>query len=226
MRCYLIRHAQSVWNGQNRFQGRTDSPLSALGQEQARRLAEYFTGRPVGSLVTSALQRTIQTGQAIAARVGIDGRIDPDVAEMDLGGWEGLTPDEIDARYHGAYQRWRRRPSEVVIPDAEPLPAFRARVRGAFDRIVAAHDSRHDLVIVSHGGVIASLLADWLGAEYDQLLQQLVISNAGVTAVECDRSSRWVLWVNATTHLLPEVVGSPAFEPVDGKTGLVSPSKA
>lgn len=220
MRCYLVRHAQTQWNADNRFQGRTNSPLSPAGQQQARRLAAHFTGRPLGGIYTSALGRTIETGRAIAAGAKLSPCIiEPDLAEMDLGVWEGMTPDEIDARFNGAFQTWRRSPSKVAIPEAEPVAQFRARARAAFDRIVSANQ-QHELLIVTHGGVIASLLADWLGADYDQLLHQLVLSNAGVTAVECSGVSRWILWVNATTHLIPERPGSPDREPVAEATGV------
>ncbi len=197
MRCYLVRHAQTSWNGENRIQGHSDPPLSPLGCEQAKRLAAYFAHRPVSALYTSHLARSLHTAQAIASQFGVAPTIEPALAEIHLGAWEGLTPEEVDARFAGAYQQWRVAPSSVHIPGAEPLERFRVRVRDAVSRIVAAH-REGELVIVSHGGVIAALLADWLVADYDHLLRRLTLDNAGISAFDCRTNPPHVLWVNAT----------------------------
>ncbi|MBI3321394.1 MAG: histidine phosphatase family protein [Candidatus Omnitrophica bacterium] len=201
-RCYLVRHAQTVWNGEHRIQGHSDLPLSPLGQRQAQRVAACFAPRHLKGIFTSALQRSHQTAQRIAAGNGhtITPVIEQELAEMHLGAWEGLTPEEIDARFHGAYQRWRMQPSAVPIPEAEPLEVFRARVRRAFGRILTTVD-QGEYVIVSHGGVIAAILADVLGSDYDRLIRRLRLDNAGITALELGAGFPHVLWINSTHHL-------------------------
>ena len=204
-RLYLIRHAQTAWNGENRLQGHSDRPLSRLGEEQARRLGERFAVHHLRAIVTSALQRSRQTAHHIASGNGHAVRpvIEPELAEMHLGAWEGLTPEDIDERFDGAYRQWRIRPSAVVIPGAEPLDTFRARVRRTLDRIVATLPEGES-VAVSHGGVIAAVLADLLDADYDALLRRLRLDNAGVTALEFGTALPHVLWINSTTHLDPQ----------------------
>lgn len=201
-RYYLVRHAQTSWNSDNRIQGHSDLPLSAVGEEQAKRLGTLFATRHLTGIFTSHLQRSQQTAHAIAAGNGHGVRpvVEGDLAEMHLGVWEGLTPEEVDARFEGAYQQWRIRPSAVQIPGAEPLGAFRQRVRQALEKILSS-SGEGESVIVSHGGVIAALLADVLGADYDALLRRLRLDNAGVTALECGTAVRHVLWINATAHL-------------------------
>lgn len=211
MRCYLVRHAQTVWNGQNRFQGSTDSALSPLGREQAQNLATYFADRPISAIYHSGLQRTTQTAETIAQRLHITAAAEPKLAEIHLGKWEGLTPEEINLRFNNAYQIWRVQPSTLPVPEGEPLDAFRARVREGFAKIIMTHRSG-ELMLVSHGGVITSLLADWLGGNYDQMMHRLVLSNGGVSAIDYDATSRHILWVNATAHLTGEVI-SPVFPP-------------
>ena len=201
-RVYLVRHAQTSWNSDNRIQGHSDLPLSAVGKAQAKRLGQLFATRHLTGIFTSHLQRSQQTAQVIAAGNGHGVRpvVARDLAEMHLGDWEGLTPEEVDARFERAYQQWRIRPSAVQIPGAEPLDAFRQRVRHALEKILSSADEG-EYVIVSHGGVIAALLADLLGADYDALLRRLRLDNAGVTALECGSAVRHVLWINATGHL-------------------------
>ena len=202
MRCYLVRHAQTLWNHENRLQGHSDLPLSPVGLEQAKRLGDYFASRSLSALYTSHLARSLQTAQAIAHQTGLSPVVEPTLAEMHLGVWEGLTPDEVNSRYDGAYQRWCVTPSQVEIPGAEPMDQFHRRARQAAGQILAAHQDDGDVVIVSHGGGIASLFADWLEAEYDQVLRRLVLNNAGISALDCQVTPPCVLWVNATSHLV------------------------
>ena len=112
-RCYLIRHAQTLWNGENRIQGHSDLPLSPLGEQQATRLAERFASHHLKGIFTSALQRSVQTAHAIASGNGhgVSPLVERELAEMHLGAWEGLTPAEVDSRFQNAYQQWREHPS-------------------------------------------------------------------------------------------------------------------
>ena len=211
-RCYLVRHAQTLWNEQNRIQGHSDQPLSPLGLEQAKRVGAFFSGRPIAGLFTSWLQRSRQTAQAIVDHYGrpltlIEER---DLAEMHLGAWEGLTPEEVDAQYQGAYRQWRLQPSTVRIPDAEPVPTFQRRAWQALER-VASQVNGGDYVVVSHGGVIAAILAQMWGADYDAVLRKLRLDNGGITALEFGAPVPHVLWVNATAHLEPLPTGAMWF---------------
>ena len=206
-RLYLVRHAQTAWNEENRIQGRSDQPLNGVGRTQAQRLGVRFASRHVAGIFTSHLVRRRATAQAVADGNGHGAApvIETNLAEMHLGAWEGLTPAEVDARFGNAYQQWRQSPSSVRIPDAEPMSAFRARVRRIFSRLTGQM-GQEEYVVVSHGGVIAAVLADVLGADYDRLLRRLRLDNAGVTAIELDAPTPHVLWVNSTTHLEPALI--------------------
>ncbi len=201
-RFYLVRHAQTIWNSENRLQGHTDQPLSPLGEKQAQCVASFFASRPIKALYTSHLARSRQTAEAIALvrTNGVAPVIDRELAEMHLGDWEGLTPAEIDAKFLGAYQQWRTQPSSVIIPNAELPAVFRLRVKRVFERLVTTFDEG-EYVVVSHGGVIAAVLADLWGADYDSVLRRLRLDNAGVTALEFGSGHPHVVWVNTTAHL-------------------------
>ena len=202
-RLYLIRHAETSWNRDNRIQGGSDVPLSPFGLQQAARLGGLFAARHLQAIVSSPMQRSRQTAEAIITGNGhgLDPQIEAELAEMHLGAWEGLTPEEVDARFENAYQQWRHSPSMVRIPEAEPLEQFRARVRRIFERLLE-RATEGEWVVVSHGGVIAAMLAEVLDADYDALLRRLRLDNAGVTALECGPGRPpHVLWINGTTHL-------------------------
>lgn len=202
MRCYLVRHAQTDWNFENRLQGHSDLSLSAVGQQQALQVGRYFSGRPLTTIYTSHLARSRQTAEAIAQQTGKEVIVLPGLAEIYLGAWEGLTPTEVNTRFAGAYERWRETPSDVIIPDGEQVTEFRARVRHTVDQIFASHTDG-EFVIVSHGGVIAAALADWWDADYNRLIRRLSLDNAGVSALNYRMRPPHVLWVNDTAHLAP-----------------------
>lgn len=197
---YLVRHAQTDWNFENRLQGQSDLPLNAAGRRQAARVGRYFSGRRIAAVYTSHLARSRQTADEIAGRAKLVPTVDEDLAEIYLGVWEGLTPEDVNRRFNGAYEVWQSAPSQVTIPQAEPLEAFHTRARAAVRRILARHPSG-DVVIVTHGGLISSVLAEWLEADYDRVLRKLSLDNAGVSAVAHQTTWPHILWINDTTHL-------------------------
>ena len=202
MRCYLVRHAQTTWNAENRIQGHSDPPLSALGWAQAQRLGAWLAARPpIAALYTSHLLRSRQTAEAIARHLGQSAAIHEGLAEIQLGQWEGMMPQEVEARFPGLFDEWRQSPSRVRIPEAEPYEEFRRRILTAFASIAALHQADDEIVIVSHGGVISTLLAEWLEANYDCVLHRLALDNASVSLADFRVRSPKVLGINVTHHL-------------------------
>jgi alpha-ribazole phosphatase len=203
VRCYLIRHAQTTWNGENRIQGHSDIPLSPLGQHQAKLLSRRFAHQRLAGVFASTLQRSRHTAEILVSGNGhrIRPVIEPDLVEMHLGEWEGLTPEEVNSQFQNGYQQWKVCPSAVRIPGAEPLEAFRRRVHRIREKLMRAMTDG-EYAIVSHGGVIAAWISDLLGADYDLLIRRLQLDNTGVTALEFHSEIPQVLWINSTTHLI------------------------
>ena len=150
----LLRHGQSVWLAEGRFQGRSDTPLSALGRRQAElagaRLAAPDApprlpvpgGEPV-ALVHSPLARTRETAEAVATAFRAAGRPvpplrpEPGLVEIAQGAWEGLFQREVEERYPGEIAGWRRDPVGVHAPGGEALPEVDTRVRAALADAIA-----------------------------------------------------------------------------------------
>jgi probable phosphoglycerate mutase len=145
----LVRHAQSAWNEQGRWQGRADPPLSELGRHQASAAAARVG--VVDAIVSSPLERARDTAEAIASATGIGPvSLDDDLVERDVGEWSGLTRAEIEAGWPGFLDAARR------PPGFEPDDDLVARVHLAVARLVTAYPGA-DLLVVTHGGVIGSL---------------------------------------------------------------------
>ena len=150
----LLRHGQSEWLAEGRFQGRSDTPLSPLGRRQAAlagaRLAApdapprlpVPAGEPV-AIVHSPLARTRETAEAVVGAYRAAGRPapalrpEPGFAEIAQGAWEGLFQREVEERYPVEIAGWRRDPVRVQAPGGETLREVDARVRAALIHVLA-----------------------------------------------------------------------------------------
>ncbi len=144
----VVRHGQTTWNAEKRWQGRADSPLSVLGIAQAEWAAKVLDSFDL--VVTSDLTRARDTGAIIAEALGAPSIAEPDLAERDVGEWTGLSFDEIEAGWPGALASgghpngWE---SDETVAD---------RAIGALHRIAKAHPGER-VFVVTHGGLIRSL---------------------------------------------------------------------
>jgi broad specificity phosphatase PhoE len=148
----LVRHGETDWNAERRWQGHADVPLNARGRAQAEALAEQLTGERIDAIYSSDLSRARDTAAAVGARLDVPVVSDPDLREIDVGAVEGLTWDESEAlRAEG----W----------PGEPKADHARRILRALDRIAAAHPHSRVLV-VTHGGSMRRV-HEHLGLEND-----------------------------------------------------------
>lgn len=152
----LVRHGQSVWNAEGRWQGQADPPLSALGQEQARDAAARLAGVGFAAVVASDLLRARQTAEILAEALGCAVALDPGLREIDVGEWTGLTRAEIESRWPRELADWSegRSPSP---PGGESRDHLAARARSTLRRVAAAADPAQRLLVVTHGALIRNL---------------------------------------------------------------------
>jgi probable phosphoglycerate mutase len=132
----LVRHGETDWNAERRWQGHADVPLNDRGREQARALAESLAGERIDAIYSSDLSRARETAETVGARLGVGVTADPDLREVDVGPIEGMTAEET-----GAIVEWQ----------GEPKEAHAARILAAVERIVERHPDERVLV-VTHGG--------------------------------------------------------------------------
>lgn len=158
----LVRHGQSTWNAEGRWQGRADPPLSELGERQAEDVVKVLhtraaSGPSIGRIWSSPLMRAHQTADIIGRGLGLDLDFDPRLQEVDAGEWTGLTRDEIEGAWPG-YLAEHRRP-----PGFESHDHLRARALEALGEIAAEVTGK--VLVVTHGGVIGAverfLEAEW-----------------------------------------------------------------
>ncbi len=145
----LVRHGQSTWNAEQRWQGQADPPLSELGEHQAVEARAAVAGLAPVRVLASDLRRAARTAELLAPRA-VAVECDPVWRERDAGEWEGMTRVEIETDYPGWLETHRRPPGyeddDQVL--ARALPALEALVAEASESIV---------LVVTHGGLIGTL---------------------------------------------------------------------
>jgi broad specificity phosphatase PhoE len=147
-RLLLVRHGESTWNADGRWQGQADPPLSRLGEQQAAEAATRVDS--VDAVWASDLVRARRTAEIVAGGQRIEVRLDPRLRERDAGDWQGHTRAEIEEHWPG-YLESGRRPAGYESDDA-----LLARVLAAIDEIGAAHRGGSVLIVV-HGGIVRTL---------------------------------------------------------------------
>ena len=155
-RLLLLRHGQSVWNADGRWQGQADPPLSPLGEDQARDAARRLTPGQFTHVVASDLQRAHRTAEILAEALELAVEVDPDLREIDVGDWQGLTRAEINERAPGALADWSEGRSEST-PGGELRTHLTDRARAALLRAAAASSPGDRVLVVSHGALIRNL---------------------------------------------------------------------
>jgi broad specificity phosphatase PhoE len=155
-RLLLVRHGQSTWNAEGRWQGHSDPPLSSLGELQARAGASAVAELGITAAFSSDLKRAHQTAELLAPPP-LEVVVEPMLKERNVGAWEGLTHEEIDARFPGMREAYQHPPGFET--DEELV----ARVHPALAAVGTRLGAGAVALVVSHGGVIRSL-ERWLGA--------------------------------------------------------------
>lgn len=159
---YLARHGESDWNAERRWQGHADRPLTERGREQAEALAERLAGVQLDAVYASDLRRAWETADPVARSHGLDVVRVPDLREVHVGSWSGLTRDECEARFPEAFARWRD--GGQGWDDGETYDEMAERVVSALHRLAEKHPGG-SILVVSHGGPIRAVHAHALGVD-------------------------------------------------------------
>jgi broad specificity phosphatase PhoE len=199
MLMFLVRHAESTWNRQKKFQGQKDPRLSDYGKKEARRLAKRFKGLLFDAVYSSPLTRAYQTAELIVGKKAEIKREDS-LKEICLGDWEGKTLTWIRKRYGEMFYRWAAKPSSVSIPGGEDFKAFVKRVKKVV-RSIESHHEEGNVLVVCHGGVISTYATTVLNLPPDDVWC-LTVRNASLTIVEVSSELRKIVTFNDISHLM------------------------
>jgi broad specificity phosphatase PhoE len=199
LRLVLIRHGETDWNREARYQGHRDTALSEIGRAQAEAAGRLLAGQRLHAVWSSPLRRARETAAAIAAPQGLAVQVEEAFAEMRFGEWEGLTVDEVSARFPGLHRMWLETPHLVDVPGGETLDFLRARVLKGLRGLRAAHDGQ-TVCLVTHGMTSRILILEALGLDLDRLWS-LQTSFTGISELEFRGDWSVVHRMNTLVHL-------------------------
>ena len=199
LRLLLLRHGETAWNRERRYQGWTDTPLSPEGLVQAEAAARELKEHAFAAVYASPLRRALDTAAAIAAPHGLPVETDPAFRELAFGRWEGLTLDEARARDAALYEGWAKTPHLFSPPGGESLAQARERVLAGLARLRAGH--RDDVVcLVAHGIPVRILILEALGLGLDRIWS-LHSAPTGITELEFRDDWTALHRMNTLVHL-------------------------
>jgi probable phosphoglycerate mutase len=185
----VVRHGQTEWSRSGQHTGRTDLPLLPSGEDDARRLRPALADRHIRHAFVSPLGRARRTAELAGLfDDGVQTELEPDLVEVDYGGYEGLTTPQIRDQVHGSWSLWTdgtvpgETPGETLAQVAERVDRVLTRVRPLLPD--------GDVALVAHGHVLRILTARWLGLGPEAgALFPLATGRYGVLGTEHDRSA-------------------------------------
>lgn len=199
----VIRHGETVFNAENRFQGHCDSPLSETGRVQVASLGRRMAKMKFDALISSDLGRARETASIIATHTGHAVKTDSRLRERNYGVLEGLTVPEIKAAYSEVLERFNANDPDYIIPDGESHRQHYERNMAAIEDLRTGKSGSR-IALVGHGGVLDSLFRYVSGLPLDQP-RCFITTNASLTVITHGifyGTRRWVIetWCD-TAHL-------------------------
>ncbi len=200
MRIIVVRHGETDWNREGRFQGDLDVPLNEHGLKQAEILSIALAKEKIDIIFSSPLRRALDTAKAIAMRQSAPIFVKDELKEISFGEWEGLLASEVKRRYSEVYEIWKREPEKALVPSGESLEMVLHRVNSLLYPMLDRYD-KETVLIVGHGGVNKVLFCSLLGLplSYFWVFRQ---DNASLSILERRDDGKFSLRVfNDTCHL-------------------------
>ena len=198
LRLYFMRHGETVWNTERRYQGMTDIELSQEGLRQAECAAKRFKNIKIDKIYASPLKRAMKTAEKIAAEKGLEIISEDDFREIHFGEWEGKTVPELTEKYGESYTNFIREPHKYGFPGEGSVENVINRIKPGIDRLIA--EEKGNVLIVSHGGIIRLMIMYIMGLD-SSWFTKMWINNTGVSIVEIKNDRKLLLTLNDSAHL-------------------------
>lgn len=167
-RLLLIRHGETDWNIEGRWQGQEDIPLNQRGREQAERMAELLEEHAIDAIYSSDLQRAHETARIVAEEKGLPIHVDPRLREIHQGEWQGLLVKEIETRYADLFKERSEDPYNIAPPGGESTFEVRERVLEFLKKIEKEYPDS-TVAIVSHGFTLAVIQTHYLNEPFERV---------------------------------------------------------
>jgi broad specificity phosphatase PhoE len=203
---FLVRHGETEWNSQQRYQGQTDIKLNAKGRRQARAAASRLSKIKFSAVYASDLKRAAECAEIIAAPHKLKVQTDAALRERCFGVLEGLTRSE--GQKHSWWKAFEASDAFAAPPGGETRGQMRRRVV-AFAKKIAARHEGENILIVAHGGTITQIIGHILGiSPRSHTRIKLRLDNCSLSIVQAGPDRTGLLLLNDTSHLFPKAAVS------------------
>nr|WP_238717914.1 histidine phosphatase family protein [Petrachloros mirabilis] len=214
LRLLLVRHGETDWNRDGRFQGQIDVPLNDNGRHQGQKAADFLKAVAFDFAVSSPMQRPRETAELILAHhPQVPLTLDEALREISHGEWEGALESEIESRYPGDLERWRTAPATVQMPAGETLQDVWERAIAAWERLVEqakAQKLGQTGLVVAHDAINKVILCHLTGVGAEQFWN-FKQGNGAVSVIDFPETGAPILQsVNLTHHLSGSVLDRTA----------------
>ena len=204
MRLILVRHGQTEWNADGRYQGQSNVALSDTGRKQAKFLAERFPVKCLDAIYSSDLDRAKETAECVGEKLGVPVHPEKAFRELSFGDWEGLTYQQITARWPEESHKLFTAPDELEIPNGETFRALQNRALAKIDELCKAHVNQ-TIGIFAHGAINKTILAGLMHIPL-HYLWSLRQDNTAVNILRLDDGYVTVELINSTSHLGEDMI--------------------
>nr|WP_307760480.1 histidine phosphatase family protein [uncultured Peptostreptococcus sp.] len=196
---YLVRHGQTVWNTLGQTQGHGNSPLTELGIQQAKDLAEALKEYPIDIIYCSDLGRAVETAEIIGKELNIEIHTTESLREMGFGVWEGMPLREIEKIYPESFKMWRNEPEKVQIEGGETLDMIKQRQDKLIEELNEKYKNKH-ILLVSHSVTVRVMLLSFLESHVRNIYR-IKQDNTALNIVEYRNYGPVIMKMNDTRHL-------------------------
>ena len=199
-RLVLIRHAVTAWNDAGRFQGHADTPLSEEGRAMIPAVIEALRPWQPAAVHTSDLSRAREMAEAAARALGLPLTADSALRECSYGSWEGLTLAEVEDRFPGELEQWRRRETGYARGGGESLLQMQERTWAALAAIADSHGGE-TVAVFTHSGPVRGAVCRLFDLPIEQRYR-FALDNGSLTVLSRSGEREWQLvLLNQTSHL-------------------------
>ena len=198
-RLVVVRHGRTEWNRVERFRGRANIELDEVGIKQAEAVATRGAEWQISAVYSSPLSRALTTAEKLARPLKLEVMLLPDIIDIDYGDWQGMSPEEVAAKYGDLYLTWLNSPHKVKFPGGESLAEIRERAASAVNDLIAQYP-KETIVLVSHKVVCQILILSLLGLDNSHFWE-ITQDVCAINLFEVRSGVPSTLFLNDTCHL-------------------------
>ncbi len=203
-RIFIVRHGETNWNKEGRFQGQINIPLNNNGKDQAKKASEYLKEINFNKAFSSSMDRPYETAQIILKnKSDLEITKIEKLVEISHGLWEGKLENEIRNEWPELLKNWHEKPEEVVMPEGESIEEVSKRSVKAWEEICLAQKNKDLTLLVAHDAVNKTLICNILGIDFSKIWM-IKQGNGGITVIDLfddPEKDHVISALNITTHL-------------------------